>query len=208
MVKTMKISSLLNGSYYKFDDRKLEAQRKEMAKAYKRSSTFIEASKNPAINLIKDLLQSDKDSSTQLLNQDIQDQTEPNLIQAELEVASSSDFQNEEFEQHRFSHIQGLNINNNPLSEHVSNPYSINRIHLEDTKNNINHNLPKKSFTININQPEKLLSLERNGDITYDHFQNRYISNRFQKAISTYAFQMKMAETGFVAEHSNYTLTA
>ncbi|KGR80244.1 hypothetical protein [Ureibacillus manganicus] len=97
----MKILSSLNDNY-KLEERKFESQRKEMAKAYKRSSTFIEASKNPVNNLINDLLKSEIDLPKQLLKPIIN--TEISL--AELEVASSSHFDDGEFELNRFHHLK------------------------------------------------------------------------------------------------------
>ena len=100
-MRNLKILSSLNDNY-KLEERKFESQRKEMAKAYKRSSTFIEASKNPVNNLINDLLKSEIDLPKQLLKPIIN--TEISL--AELEVASSSHFDDKEFELNRFLHLK------------------------------------------------------------------------------------------------------
>ncbi|SOC39613.1 hypothetical protein [Ureibacillus acetophenoni] len=166
----MKISSLLN-DINKFEERKYVSQRREMAKAYKKSSTFIEASKNPVTNLLNELLKSEKDLAKQLHNP-VYDE----LKQAELEIASASG--NDEIEPNRIHQLKDnhLNLISTELNKFVL---------FEESKIESEQQFASRT---NVN--------------------NNFIKNKFQRAITTYSYQMKFAKTGFIQQQSQYNITA
>lgn len=186
MVRNLKILSLLNDNY-KLEERKFESQRREMAKAYKNSSSFIEASKNPVTNLINDLLKSEKELPKHLLKTNLNS----SLGLAELEVASSSDFHNEEIEPNRFHHLKDDNINYNFFEFSKFNAFLNN-------SNNYDLKITNKLST-RYGIPENILRL---------HLNDTLVNRKFQKAISTYKYQMSLAEKGFESGHSKYTIIA
>lgn len=166
-MRNLKISSLLN-DINKFEERKYVSQRREMAKAYKKSSTFIEASKNPVTN---ELLKSENDLPKQFQNP-VYDE----LKQAELEIASARE--NDEIEP--------------------------NRIHqLKDEQLNLISNELNKLVLFQESKIESEQQFASRNDIN-----NYFIKSKFQKAISSYAFHIKLAESGFVPQQSQYNVTA
>lgn len=173
-MRILNILSLLN-DHNKFEERKFVSQRRDMAKAYKKSSTFIEASKNPVTNLLNELLKSEKDLPKQL---DYENKVNKELRQTELELASANDFHNDEIELNRFHQLKDdyLNLISNELNKFVL--FQESKIESEQqfaSRNDIN---------------------------------NYFMKSKFQKAISTYTFHIKLAKTGFMQQQSQYNITA
>lgn len=194
----MIISSLYNNSDLNVEDRKLKSQRRIVADAYKRSSTFVDASKNPTIKMIEDLLQSDTPQQKKLLGltRNANAQLETKL--AELETASAREFQNEDNEFNNFYDYEwnGLWFNSEfePSELDVR---SQNESGLDvSAMNEFAFLAPERMITRTFNQHE------------FFNVDKSFFNITFQKAISSYKKQMNMVETGFIGVQSRYSITA
>ncbi len=212
----MKIVSLLNDNF-KLEDRKLKIQRREIAEAYKKSSTFVDASKNPTIKAIENLLQSEGNSPKESL--DLSPKNHSEINQAALEVASSREFQNEDFESNKYDYIhwRGLGLNSmfGQPDPFIYGKIENEKLELPQNENNLHQN-QIEPFTI---ENFRFVLPERFND-NNDHIQhnkqslfginvgNSNINSTFQKAVSTYTIQMEMAENGFTVAQPQFSLTA
>lgn len=179
----MRITSYINDQFIKFEDRKINFLRKEMQEAYNKSAVFVDSSKKLTIQQIVDLLQFEGNLQKRLLqNSDL------TRNQVEMEVASTREYDDENFsiENNRIRKIESSNL---PFDVEGGLQGSVGEqikpIVFSDIRSNI-----QEPFSMGYSQR----NIERN--ILAISGDSILVRSTYEKAISHYMNQMKMAQSG------------
>lgn len=164
----------LHESNFKIKKKRKGNIRRELAKeAYKKISTYIDVNNNPVIKAIENLLHSEDKDSMSAADVEAAMQT----LQTENEVASARSFEPNEYDP--FSNDR-FNISSNSDQESIE---------------------PFEFKELNIEIPEPFMrSFDRhvmNETVFGKNLGNKSYKRVYERAISTYTFQMKMVQEGY-----------
>lgn len=195
----MRISHFLNEHNVNLEERKRVMQRKEMSETYKKNASFLQASKNPMLEMLENLLsgKTEKEMHENISSMDEgasyieEETTNTDEKEGQLEQISTAEF---ELRKHSLQDLLIGESASAQFQQMTSQISSENNFEVNDEEPFVNEridfNLPEhltKDFNWNANR-EKIFG---------KGLESLIIQRTYKKAVSKYTFQMQMAEKGF-----------
>ncbi|MDN4492023.1 hypothetical protein [Ureibacillus aquaedulcis] len=187
----MRVSSfLLNNS--NFEERKRIMQRKEANDAYKKNALYTQAKKNPMLKVLEDLLSGKTEKELFEKDQDLNEASE-NVLSPSPKIKEDHSL---------FTDSPREDKDRETLTSEIVLPSAAELA--SDHDENINR-IPHGQFDFIVSE---LMAKPTDRDKIYKSLEDMVFEKTYTKAVSSYTYQMQMAQNEFRLEQSLFSLTA